>query len=44
MGAEAQALPRLQQGIAPEPAGTVNYKYIGWVTLFRTIPLELDVA
>lgn len=43
-GAEAVALPRLQQGIAPEPVSTVNYKYIGHVTLFRTGALELGVA
>lgn len=41
MGAEGLALPRLQQGIAPEPVGTVNYKYVGHVTLFRTSALEL---
>lgn len=44
MGAEVLALPRLQQGVAPEPAGTVNYKYIGHVTLFSTGALEIDVA
>lgn len=40
MGAEALALPRLQQGIAPEPVGTVNYKYIGHVALFKTSALD----
>lgn len=42
MGAEGLALPRLQQGTAPEPVGTVNYKYIGHVNLFRASALELD--
>lgn len=44
MGAEAPVLPMFLQGIAPEPVGMENCKYVGHVTLFRTSALVVDVA